>query len=92
MVIRRFRSLERSVRVFPPRADVWFERPSPTHKMPRHDIDNEMYFDDARRCTAKGVFAVEEADYENVIFGKAPAKPKPQGAPPLGRTPVLAIC
>ena len=47
--------------------------------MPRHDIDNEMYFDDARRCTAKGVFAVEEADYENVIFGKAPAKPKPQG-------------
>jgi len=48
--------------------------------MPRHDIDNEMYFDDARRCTAKGVFAVEEADYENVIFGKAPAKPKPQGA------------
>ena len=60
--------------------------------MPRHDIDNEMYFDDARRCTAKGVFAVEEADYENVIFGKAPAKPKPQGAPPLGRTHVLAIC
>jgi len=48
--------------------------------MPRQDIDNEMYFDDARRCTAKGVFAVEEADYENVIFGKAPAKPKPQGA------------
>lgn len=52
----------------------------PQTKMPRSaTIDNEMYFDDARRCTAKGVFAVEQADYENVVFGKAPAKPKPQG-------------
>ena len=48
--------------------------------MPRFEIDNEMYFADSRRCTAKGVFAVEEQDYENVVFSKAPAKPKPEGA------------
>lgn len=54
--------------------------------MPRFEIDNEMYFADARRCTAKGVYAVEEQDYENVVFGKAPAKPKPEGAPLLKRT------
>ena len=47
-----------------------------------NQIDNEMYFDDARRCTAKGVYAPEQ-DYENVVFGKAPAKPKPEGTPPL---------
>ena len=46
-----------------------------------NQIDNEMYFDDARRCTAKGVYATEQ-DYENVVFGKAPAKPKPEGTPP----------
>lgn len=60
--------------------------------MPKFEIDNEMYFADARRCTAKGVYAVEEQDYENVVFGKAPAKPKAEGAPRLGPTHVSAGC
>ena len=71
----------------PPSFDEPRYRPaSKRPKMPRFEIDNEMYFADARRCTAKGVYAVEEQDYENVVFGKAPAKPKPEGAPLLKRT------
>ena len=72
----------------PPPASTNRDRslPSKRPKMPRFEIDNEMYFADARRCTAKGVYAVEEQDYENVVFGKAPAKPKPEGAPLLKRT------
>ena len=70
----------------PPSFDEPRSLPSKRPKMPRFEIDNEMYFADARRCTAKGVYAVEEQDYENVVFGKAPAKPKPEGAPLLKRT------